>query len=238
MTRRRPGVQASREARLKLNADIRQPARVFGGEQPWTASPLPGVERRMLERDGDEVARVTSIVRYAPGSAFSPHVHGGGEEFYVLDGVFGDEHGDFPAGTYVRNPVGSAHTPRCASGCTIFVKLRWMQPQDQTFVNLQVDSVAWTDVAAHRELVLHRFAPETTLLVDLPAGAALAGREVPGGEELFVISGRARDDTSELPAYTWIRTPPGSASGLVAIDDCRLYFKRGHLGTPPPRHTA
>jgi hypothetical protein len=33
-----------------------------------------------------EVARATSIVRYAPQSRFSPHTHGGGEEFLVLDG--------------------------------------------------------------------------------------------------------------------------------------------------------
>ena len=73
-------------------------------------------ERRMLERDGEEVARATSVVRYAPNSSFDPHTHGGGEEFFVLDGVFSDEHGDFGPGTYVRNPPGSRHTPRQRQG--------------------------------------------------------------------------------------------------------------------------
>ena len=86
---------------------------------PWVNSPLPGVQRRMLERDGEEVARATSIVRYAPDSSFAPHSHGGGEEFLVLDGVFSDEHGDFEPGSYLRNPPGSRHTPRSARGCTI-----------------------------------------------------------------------------------------------------------------------
>ena len=97
---------------MELNADFSRRAVVHGARLPWTPSPMAGVERRMLDRIGDEVARVTSIVRYAPKSRFSTHTHGGGEEFFVLDGVFQDEHGDFPAGTYVRNPPNTSHTPR------------------------------------------------------------------------------------------------------------------------------
>jgi hypothetical protein len=63
----------------------------------------------MLDRIGDEVARATSIVRYAPASHFSPHVHDGGEEFLVLEGTFQDEHGDYPVGSYVRNPPTSVN---------------------------------------------------------------------------------------------------------------------------------
>jgi len=87
---------------------------------------VPGVESRMLARDGDEVARVTSLVRFAPYSAFSAHRHGGEEQFLVLEGVFSDESGDFPAGTYARNPVGSRHVPSSEPGCVIIVKLGQM----------------------------------------------------------------------------------------------------------------
>jgi ChrR-like protein with cupin domain len=86
------------------------------------------------------VARATSIVRYAPGSHFSPHTHGGGEEFLVLEGVFQDEHGDFPAGSYVRNPPTSRHTPGSELGCTIFVKLWQFDPSDRTGVRLDTNS--------------------------------------------------------------------------------------------------
>src|SRR5271166_6928854 len=85
-----------------LNADFTLRAAVHAATLDWKASPMPGVERRMLDRIGGEVARATSIVRYAPGSSFAPHVHGGGEEFLVLEGVFQDEQGDYPAGTYIR----------------------------------------------------------------------------------------------------------------------------------------
>ena len=128
---------------MELNADFLQRVAVHAAQLPWTPSPMAGVHRRMLDRIGDEVARATSIVRYAPHSHFSPHTHGGGEEFLVLDGVFSDEHGDFGPGTYVRNPPGSRHTPGSAKGCTILVKLRQMDPDDQEHVRIDTTTAAW-----------------------------------------------------------------------------------------------
>ena len=107
---------------MQLNADFSQRALIRPTDSPWVASPMPGVERRMLDRIGDEVARATSIVRYAPGSHFDRHVHDGGEEILVLEGVFSDEHGDYPAGTWLRSPDGSAHQPYSETGCLIWVK--------------------------------------------------------------------------------------------------------------------
>ncbi len=221
---------------MKINADVRVPARVLAGEQPWVPSPLPGVERRMLERDGGEVARVTSIVRYAPGSRFSPHSHAGGEEFLVLDGIFSDERGDYRAGTYVRNPVGSRHTPHSGPGCVILVKLRWMHPDDRARVCIDTTAAAnWQCDGDRRRLHLHRYRCEHVMLLELSAGAVLEPRERPGGEELFVISGRARDPRGELPPHSWLRTPPGRAPEIRALTPCRLYVKHGHLASAPPR---
>ena len=76
-------------------------------------------------------SRATTIVRYAPNSHFSKHSHTGGEEFIVLDGIFQDEHGDYSAGTYVRNPPTTSHTPRSDQGCIIFVKLWQFDMQDR-----------------------------------------------------------------------------------------------------------
>src|SRR5258707_7529147 len=130
---------------MRINADFTKRASVHAGESEWVKSLMPGVERRMLDRVGDEVARATSIVRYAPGTAFSPHSHLGGEEFFVLDGIFQDERGDYPAGSYVRNPPTSRHTPRSQAGCTIFVKLFQFDPADCAHVNFDtrlVEAVA------------------------------------------------------------------------------------------------
>src|SRR6478735_4068356 len=128
---------------MELNSDFSQRAVVHAATLPWVASPIPGVERRMLDRIGGEVARATSIVRYAPASQFPAHVHGGGEEFLVLDGVFQDEHGDFPAGAYIRNPPQSRHTPRSAPGCIIFVKLWQFDPDDRVQLRLDTNTLAF-----------------------------------------------------------------------------------------------
>ena len=97
----------------------------------WTPSPLAGVERRLLHCRGGEVAGATSIVRCAPGSCIERHVHAGGEEILVLEGTFADEHGDYAAGTYLRNPAGSSHAPFSEAGCTLLVKLQQMHRADQ-----------------------------------------------------------------------------------------------------------
>ena len=133
----------SGDAQTMIRADFNERVVVATRDQPWVPSPQAGVDRRMLDRIGGEVARATSVVRYAPHSRFPPHRHDGGEEFLVLDGVFSDEHGDYPAGTYVRNPPGSAHAPRTAGGCTIFVKLRQMRPDGRRQVVIRTNDAAW-----------------------------------------------------------------------------------------------
>jgi anti-sigma factor ChrR (cupin superfamily) len=129
---------------MQLNADFTQRAAMHGTRLPWTPSPIAGVDRRMLERIGGEVARATSIVRYAPNSHFSAHTHEGGEEFLVLEGVFSDEHGDFPAGSYVRNPPTSRHAPGSEPGCIIFVKLWQFDLDDRAHVRLDTRKMSFS----------------------------------------------------------------------------------------------
>jgi hypothetical protein len=128
---------------MKIHADLSKRAVVNSGTLPWVESPLPGVERRMLERDGKEVARATSIVRYAAGSHFDTHTHGGGEEFLVLEGVFADESGDYPEGIYVRNPVGSSDKPFSKNGAMILVKLRQFEADDPAFGRIDTNKAEW-----------------------------------------------------------------------------------------------
>lgn len=225
---------------MKINADLSQPARINSLDLDWIASPMPGVHRRMLERDGDEVARATTIVRFDPNSHFSEHIHEGGEEFLVLDGVFSDEYGDFPAGTYVRNPVGSKHIPHTEEGCTILVKLHWMHAGDQEFVRTETgDDGAYrtTETNGVRELPLHSYQSASERMLLLDAGSSLPARDVPGGEEIFVVEGSCSDHAAAHETGTWIRTPVGTAPELTSNDGCRLLVTRGHLTDPPPLPT-
>ena len=116
---------------LKINANFDERVVIRPDDYQWVNSPMRGVERMMLDRIGDEVARATTIVRYAPNTAFSAHTHDGGEEFFVIEGTFSDEHHKYPAGSYVRNPIGTSHAPKSgADGTIMFVKLHQFESGD------------------------------------------------------------------------------------------------------------
>ncbi|MCE2888950.1 MAG: cupin domain-containing protein, partial [Pseudanabaena sp.] len=170
---------------MKLHADLSQRVVIESESLDWVDSPMVGVQRRMLERDGEEVARATSIVRYAPNSHFSAHTHGGGEEFLVLDGIFSDENGDYPAGTYIRNPVGSTHTPFSKKGCTILVKLWQMHPDDQQRVAIATKESPWANglVKGLQVMPLHSYGTENVALVKWDVGTYFQPHMHLGGEE-------------------------------------------------------
>jgi anti-sigma factor ChrR (cupin superfamily) len=197
---------------MHLHADRRQRVVLSSEALDWLDSPVAGVQRRMLERDGGEVARATSIVRYAPGSAFSAHTHGGGEEFLVLTGTFSDEQGDYPAGTYVRNPVGSSHRPFSQEGCTIWVKLWQMHPDDQQRVVIETAQASWLPglVPGLAVLPLHTYGSESVALVRWAPGTEFQRHSHLGGEEIFVLDGTFEDELGSYPRGTWLRNPAGS----------------------------
>jgi anti-sigma factor ChrR (cupin superfamily) len=215
---------------MRLNDDFSQRVVIRPGDVPWVASPAPGVERRMLDRIGAEVARATSFVRYAPRSRFAPHVHGGGEEFLVIEGEFADERGRYPPGCYVRNPVDSSHAPFTESGCTIFVKLWQFAQGDGAHVVLDTASARWPDSRDGVSILpLHAFGRELVVLQRWSAGTRVAPRACDGGEEILVLEGSLEDEGGLYPAGTWIRSPDGWRHAPRSVVGCVLYVKTGHL---------
>lgn len=216
---------------MRLNADFEQRVVLRPEARRWVDSPMPGVERQMLDRIGEEVARATTIVRYAPGSRFSEHVHGGGGEFLVLEGTFSDETGDFPTGCYVRNPVGSAHAPHSADGCTILVKLHQFDPADQTRVSVQTRDAGFVPglVPGLTVLPLHQWGTESVALVRWAPGTRFQPHQHFGGEEIFVLEGTFEDEHGQYPSGTWMRSPHGSIHTPFSEQGCLIYVKTGHL---------
>jgi len=217
---------------MDLNADFTRRVVLHADALPWEASPMPGVQRRRLDRVDGDPERVTTLVRYAPGSRFSAHVHGGGEEFIVLDGVFQDDYGDWPAGSYIRNPPQSGHAPGSVAGCTILVKLWQFDPQDRTFVHAHIDrlgavphrdrdgvAVSPLFEDAHEQVRIERWAPGARVTID-----------VPGGAEVFVLDGGFRERDDRLRVHSWLRSPPGSRIEADAgARGARVWIKTGHL---------
>ena len=219
---------------MELNADFSQRVVVHSDQLEWNASPMPGVDRRMLDRIGGEVARATTIVRYAPESKFSAHTHSGGEEFIVLDGVFQDEHGDFPEGTYVRNPPTTSHTPGSEQGCTIFVKL-WqfdMEDRNQFRKNMADELAAPVDGVATAQL--HSDDRETVTYSHIDAGAAFDMSD-DGGIEMLVIAGSLTEGGETLGKGSWLRLPEGQTLSAVAgAEGAKVWIKSGHLPHAKP----
>lgn len=218
---------------MKLHADFSQRVVLHTNAMDWIASPAGGVERKMLDRIGEEKARATSIVRYAAGSAFPEHEHPLGEEFFVLEGVFSDEHGDYPAGTYVRNPDGTRHSPFSKEGCTILVKLRQFTAGDDRQFSIDTCTGEWQPrgLPGLSAMPLHEFGEETVRLVKFEPGARVEDDPHPGGEELLVLEGVLRDEHGTYPQGTWLRQPDGSRHAPWSEEGCVLWVKRGHLPT-------
>ena len=215
-----------------LNSDFTQRVVSHAADAQWLPSPLPGVERRMLDRVGAEVARATSIVRYLPGARFARHVHGGGEEILVLEGVFSDERGDYPAGTYLRNPPGSAHAPFSRDGCVLFVKLWQFAAQDLKPVCLNTRTEAWRHGMVHglQVMPLHEYGGVSTALVQWAPHTAFNLHHHPGGEEILVLDGLFRDDAGNYPQESWLRSPCFSQHApFTGAEGALIYVKVGHL---------
>ena len=217
---------------MNINADFSARVVVHSTELEWQPSPMAGVERRMLDRIGDEVARATSIVRYAPGSHFSAHTHGGGEEFVVLDGVFQDEHGDYPAGSYIRNPPTSSHTPGAEDGCTIFVKLWQFDADDRTQVKIDMNKMEALPVANRPGVTALPLFQDTreTVRVEIWDKAAEVSMSLPQGGEFLVLDGNFREGDDILKTGSWLRVPMGGQLSAIAGDQgARVWMKLRHL---------
>ncbi len=209
---------------LQINDDLSSPVLVEAATLTWTPSPMPGVARKMLFRIGDEVARATSLVRYAPGASFARHVHAGGEEILVLDGVFQDEHGDYPAGSYFRNPPGTSHVPASTSGCTIFVRLWQFRAGDTAQVVVQ-------PLEGQNSSLLFEDGAETVRLQHWPAGADIS---IPNdrGLEVLLVSGVLSISGREVQSHTWCRLPIGQAFRAEAAEPVSLWIREAPLVHP------
>lgn len=216
-----------------IHADFGATVRVDTNAVDWQPSPSPSVFRKRLDLTGDaEASRVTSIVRYAPNSTFHSHPHPDGEEILVLDGVFEDEHGRYPAGTYLLNPEGFEHAPRSAEGCVLFVKLR-QYPGDRPQITIDTAKGAWETGSAKGIEVLPLYRdeahPEFIRLARFAPGAATPPHTHSGGEEAYVIEGSVEDEHGVHPAGTWLRYPDRSSHTVHSPDGALLYVKSGHL---------
>lgn len=196
----------------------------------WQDSPSPDVMRKPLEREARESGHTTSIVHYKPGASFPNHAHPFGEEIFVLDGVFSDENGDYPTGSYIRNPPGSSHSPFSLQGCVILVKLNQFDPRDSREVNIDTSKAPWlAGIGGLEVMPLHEFEHEHVALVKWPAGEKFQPHQHFGGEEILVLTGEFQDEYGSYPAHTWLRSPHKSSHFPFVEQETIIWVKTGHL---------
>lgn len=218
---------------MRINTDFSQRVVIRPDDYQWVPSPAAGVERMMLDRIGKEVGRATSLVRYAPDSKFPEHIHSGGEEILVLEGEFSDEHGSYPTGSYLRNPIGTRHAPKIGpQGATILVKLHQFAERDTTQININTRIEPWRPglVSGLSVMPLHEYDVEHIALVKWAPFTRFRLHSHFGGEEIFVLEGTFYDEHGSYPAGTWLRSPHISQHTPYTQDDGALiYVKTGHL---------
>ncbi len=217
-----------------LNDDFSSRVVVDGAAMDWQASPSPTVWRKRFALSGTaEEGAVTSIVRYDPGSAFPEHGHPDGEEIFVLDGVFSDQSGDYPAGSFLLNPEGFRHAPFSKQGCVIFVKLRQYGGAARERVAVNSENLDWQP-GPHKgtwfkPLYTQLGFPERIVLVRLDPGAGPIPHEHPGGEELLVLDGAIEDEDGRYATGAWLRRPAGSSHAPFSRTGGTMLVRQGFL---------
>lgn len=215
---------------MALNDDFSARVVMETAAMDWQASPSPTVWRKRLDLvGGEENGRVTSVVRYDPGSNFHGHDHPDGEEILVLEGEFCDEHGRYPAGTHLLNPEGFHHAPFSDTGCVLFVKLRQYGGGGREHHAQHLDDLDWqespVDGISYATLYHNAAHDERINVVRLQPGAVSPLHEHDEIEEIFVIEGSLTDEFGHYPAGTWLRFPTGSRHAPYSETGAVLYVK-------------
>ena len=215
---------------IMLNTDLTKRVVIKTKEMKWADSPSAGVSRKRLAREEEERGHATSIVRYERGANFNRHHHPFGEEIFVLDGIFSDERGDYPTGSYVRNPPGSVHAPFSVNGCILFVKLhQFLETDTEQFV-IDTNNTRWyQSIGGIKVMLLHSFEEERVALFKCSAKKFFLLPKHIGGEEILVISGVFKDEFGEYPTGSWVRNPDSNGHKIYTEIETVILFKTGHL---------
>jgi len=218
---------------MLVNEDLSRPVVLDTNALPWEAGATPGVERKILECANADLRHYTALVRFAPNTPFPFHYHPHGEEVYVLEGELSDEVGRYPAGTYVRFPVGSDHAPFSGPGCLLLVKLGQMLAADDTDKATDGNTLPWEPMGIagveSRALYTHTDNIERVSLTRLAPGISAAHMTFEGGEDILVLEGTLEDENGSHPQGTWLRFPPGGGHTPRSTQGCTLLVKHGHM---------
>ena len=216
---------------MKFNDDISQRAVLHSSTLPWIDSGQSGIQSKLLEDRADKFSRFTSIVKYGVNTPPETHICPLGQEILVLDGVYEVGAESYGEGTYIKNPPGSSYTVGSKSGCTLFVKINYLPPDDNQRTIIDTQSSDWFEglVTGLTVLPLAEFGTRHTALVRWAPKTKFNPHRHYGGEEILVLEGVFEDEFGSYPAGTWMRSPHMSAHHPFSVDGCLILVMTGHL---------
>ena len=220
---------------MELNADFNERVFVHAAKLPWKASPMPGVERRMLDRLGNEIARATTIVRYAPKSSsparpcgrrgvLRPRRHLPGRAWRLPCGQLHPQSTGIEAHAQIRIRLHD------------FVKLWQFDLADRKHVRIDTNKMTFisdAERAGVEIMPLFRDALEDVRLERWAAGATIA-LDASAGMEILVLAGSFSEGGEAFEPQSWLRLPKCCAAQVkVGANGARVWIKRGHLVKTP-----
>lgn len=216
---------------MPINADHKLTVNIVTASLQWQWTTQVGIQIRTLEQNDTEASRLTAIIQYLPGTQNIRQCHPHGEEIFVLEGTLQDEFGDYPAGTYLKNPPGFSHQPFSQTGCIIFAKLNYLQNQDHQRTVINTADMAWLPglVEGLKVLPLSEFQGKHTALVRWQPGTQFQPHRHYGGEEILVLKGMFQDEHGDYAQGVWLRSPHLSHHQPYSEPGCTILVKVGHL---------
>lgn len=215
----------------EFNADFSQRVVIHPSDKQWGETQMSGVRFQLLEACCLPYPRRTLVLDCKPGSVINKHDSQMEVEFFVLDGEIADENGNYPKGTYVRNPNGSSHA-HSKLGCRLFVKLSQIHEEDQgqRVINTKRESKWLPGPVEGTEIYpLHMWDCESVFLIRWLSEASFKPTLNPDGEEIYVVHGQLNDKQGTYPKGSWIRNPPVSWQSWEADNGTIVYYKHGHF---------
>lgn len=213
-----------------LNMDFLKEVLIDSNAHSWQASPMAGVWRKPLAREEAERGHATSIVKYEAGSFFRSHPHPGGEEIFVMQGVFSDESGDYPAGSYFRNPPGTSHAPHSKDGCELFVKLHQFKADDRVQICIDTNTFLKSEQNCY---LLHKHQDESVYWFKLTKASDLneLSKVLINNKaiEVLILEGEVSYNKTLLTKGCWLRSHDLDLSLLAINGPSNLLIKSGHF---------
>lgn len=166
----------------------------------------------------------TAILEMPKNSQLNSNEKFNNVEILVLDGIYINEFGAHPKGTYLKLSNENELHVKTTSGCKIFRKINYFENSEKLIIN--TTSTPWQQ--GHGNLKVMPLDSQSALVL-WPKNEKFIPHSHWGGEEIFVVYGKFMDEYGVYPQNSWIRSPHRSFHTPFVEEETLIYVKTGHI---------